>query len=237
MAKDIKKGIIYYTDNVPKDNFLKTFRTILKKSASGIPIVWVSQKPIPEKPNVVLCGIGRSYHSLCMQIVAGLKHIEADVIFFAEHDVIYHPSYYEFVPPKKDVFYYNINRWWLREKDGLASLKKAGSLSQLSAYKGIMEDFYIKRLSLYDEGTKLKRCKTEPGKFNVPELSGYKMERYESRLPNIDVRHDRNYTGSDRFKGKRFGYVHKDGIPGWGHTKGRYKEFIKEISNGSSRYD
>lgn len=224
------KAIISYTDNIPSEKFLKIFRTLLKKSAGEIPIVWVSQKPIDEKPNIILCAIGRSYHSLCMQIVAGLKQTSADMIFLAEHDVIYHPSYFEFEPSEKDVFYYNINRWWLREKDGLASLKKTTSLSQLSAYKGIMEDFYIKRLRLYEEGKKLKRCKTEPGKFNVPELPHYKMERYESKFPNIDIRHDRNYTGSDRFKGQRFGYKHEGEIPGWGRTKGRYKEFIKEIN-------
>lgn len=224
------KGIIYYTDNIPSEKFLKTFRTLLKKFAGGIPIVWVSQKPIDEKPNIILSAIGRSHHSLCAQLVAGLEYIDAEVIFFAEHDVIYHPSYFEYEPPKKDVFYYNINRWWLREKDGLASKKKASSLSQLSAYKGIMEDFYIKRLRLYNEGIGLKRCKTEPGKWNVPELSGYKMERYKSKVPNIDIRHGYNYTSSDRFKSRRFGYKHKDRIPGWGKTKGRYKEFICSCS-------
>lgn len=224
------KGIIYYTDNVPKEKFLKTFRALLKKFTGEIPIVWVSQKPIDEEPNIVLSGIGRSHKSICAQILAGLKFIDADIIFFAEHDIIYHPTYFEFEPQKKDVFYYNVNRWWLREKDGQASHKKnTAALSQLIAYKEIMIDFFTKRLQFYIEGVKLGKCKTEPGKFNVPELPFFKMEHYVSKWPNIDIRHKRNYTTSDRFKGSRFRYKHRNGIPGWGRTKGRYEEFIEGL--------
>lgn len=227
--KNMRKGIIYYTDNVLKKSFAEIVRKHLKSAAGDIPIVWVSQKPIKEENNIVCNELPRSHQSICFQVLSGIQSIDADIIYLAEHDILYHPCHFDFIPPKEDVFYYNVNRYWLREKDGQASYKKTtAALSQLVAYKGIMEDFFSKRFFLYFTNQKVGKCKTEPGKFKVPELPDYKMERYHSKWPNIDIRHGRNYTSSDRFK-KRHNYTFEDEIPGWGKTKGRFKEFINGI--------
>lgn len=222
----MKKGIVYYTDNVPPEKFLKPIRTFLKKACKDIPIVWVSQKPIDEENNIVLTGIGRNHHSRCLQILAGVKKIDADIIYFAEHDVIYHPSHFDFVPKDNDVFWYNLNRWWLRSSDGKACFREAQSLSQLVAYKELIEDFYIRRMAYYANGIKIG-CGNEPGKRVIPELPPYKNGSFYSEWPNIDIRHNNNYTRSDKFKlGEKF----SDSIPGWGQTKDRYKEFIRELN-------
>ena len=227
-----KRGIIYYTDNVLKNGFSKAVRDNLKRTAGDIPIVWVSQKPIDEEPNIVLPGLNRSHKSICTQILAGIHRLQVDVIYMAEHDVLYHQSHFDFIPPKEDVFYYNTNRWWLRTRDGLASYKSiAGSLSQLVAYRGICNDFYTKTMILYVQGIKrvTKKVKNEPGKHNVPELPDYKMELFRSELPNVDIRHNRNFTVSDRFRNDDPDYEFQDEIPGWGRTKGRYEEFIRGL--------
>lgn len=220
------KGIIYYSDNVAPEEFLKPFRDILKKTVKDIPIVWVTQKPIREEPNVIVPSIGRSHKSLCRQILIALSYMTTDIIYCAEHDMIYHPCHFEFIPPEKDVFYYNINRWWLNSKTGQASYrKKQGSLSQMVAYHDIMMDFYTKRLALFDDGMDLGMVKTEPGKYNIPEMPNYKMADFFSKHPNIDIRHRWNYTKTDRYK-TNGSYQLADSIPFWGKTKGRYKEFM-----------
>lgn len=222
----MKKGVVYYSDNVPREKFLKRVRTLLKKACKDIPIVWVSQKPIDEENNIVLAGIGRSHHSRCLQILTGVRKLEVDIIYFAEHDVVYHPSHFDFVPKDKDVFYYNINRWYIRSSDGRACFREAQSLSQLVAYKEIIEDFYIRRMAYYANGVKIG-CGNEPGKRVIPELPPYKNGSFHSEWPNVDIRHGNNFTRSDKFKlGEKF----SDSIPGWGHTKGRYKEFIKGLN-------
>lgn len=226
----MKKAIVYYTDNSAPRNLLKTVRRILIKSAGNIPIIWVSQKPIAEEPNIVLSGIGRSHHSRCLQILTGTRRADADVIFFAENDVIYHPSHFEFEPPDKDIFFYNLNRWWLRTSDGQASYKEGrGSLSQLVAYKELIEDFFTRRVFFYAQGKRIK-CGTEPGKHNCKEMPPYKIGYFYSNFPSVDIRHEHNFTKSDKFK---TGYILRDEIPGWGKTKGRYKEFLRDIKNGN----
>jgi len=61
------KGIVYYTDNILKESFASVIRKRLKLSAGDIPIVWVSQKPIDEEPNIVCGNIGRNHKSICIQ--------------------------------------------------------------------------------------------------------------------------------------------------------------------------
>jgi len=225
------KGIIYYTDNILKESFAKVIRERLKLSACGIPIVWVSQKPIDETPNIVL-DLSRSHRSMCIQIYEGLMYMNCETIFLAEHDVIYHPSHFDFVPPESDVFYYNRNRWWLDSKTGQASTNHNcfGALSQLCACRGLMINHYTERMDAYDRGINVRvHHGTEPGKHKGNIITNYEIGEFYSEWPNVDIRHGRNFTKSDRFKKN---YELSDSIPYWGRTKGRYKEFIKELSNG-----
>lgn len=221
----MKKGIVYYTDNVLKESFAKIIRKRLKLSAGKIPIVWVSQKSIDEKDNIVM-KLKRCHESRCRQILEGLKQIETDVIFFAEHDVIYHPSHFDFIPKRDDIFYYNTNRWWLRETDGAVVYNgKSLGLSQLVAYRKLLLQWYNRRVCYYTMGIKTK-CGNEPGKHKSSLFLENGLDTFESEWPNIDIRHKYNYTKSDKFKKDL-----EDGIPFWGKTKGRYEEFIEKINN------
>lgn len=224
------KGIVYYTDNVPNERFLKIVRTHLKKASGNIPIIWVSQRHIDEFPNIVLTGIDRSHRSMCLQILTGVQNIDADVIYFAEHDVLYHPSHFDFIPPRENCFYYNINRWWLCAETGIASYRnKSSSLSQLVAYRELLKFNYTQRNDLYENGINVrKHGGTEPGKVKTRYLKHFKAKTFSSEWPNVDIRHDRNYTKSNRFKKEDPDYTFSDSIPGWGKTKGRFSAFILE---------
>lgn len=225
------KGIVYYTDNILKKSFAKAIRDRLKLSAGNIPIVWVSKKPINEENNIVVDG-ERNHQAMCFQILTGIQAMFSEYVFFAEHDVIYHPSHFDFTPPRNDVFYYNRNRWWLDSKTGQASFSQNcfGALSQLAANRKLLESHYIERVEAYLRGINVRKYHgTEPGKHPGKILTNYGIDEFFSEWPNIDIRHDRNFTKTDRFKDK---YELADEIPFWGRTKGRYEDFIKEINNG-----
>ena len=226
----MKKGVVYYTDNILKEPFAKMVRGLLKKSVDGIPIVWVSQKPIDEENNLVWENIGRSHKSMCIQILSGIQNLNVDVIYLAEHDVIYHPSHFGYIPKKSDVFYYNLNRWWLEAETGRTSFRHnvLGALSQLVAHKKLLESHYKERVTALESGLNVRlQHGTEPGKQKGNILTNYETETFCSEWPNIDIRHKRNFTYSDRFKKRK--YILADGIPYWGKTKGRYDKFIKEL--------
>jgi len=115
----------------------------------------------------------------------------------------------------------------LREPDGaVVFAKNTISLSQLVAYRKLLLQWYNRRVTYYAMDIKTN-CGNEPGKHKSSLFLENEIGTFCSEWPNIDIRHKYNYTKSDKFKKNL-----KDGIPYWGKTKGRYKEFLKEINNG-----
>src|ERR1700674_133730 len=103
---ELTKGCIYYTDNRPRWFILEKCQEQIKKSWSG-KIVSVSLAPINFGENIVLAGRKRSYPTMLTQIVMALTALDTDIVFFLEHDVLYHPSHFDFTPPCDDIYYYN----------------------------------------------------------------------------------------------------------------------------------
>jgi len=123
------KGIIYYTDNRLEELI---FSTVQKQvSEAGLPIVNCSLKPMPFGKNIVL-DLAPGPVTMVKQILMALNVSEAEWIFFCEHDVLYHPTHFEFDPQDKDVFYYNTNVWrWDYGGDKVIAYDNFRSLSGL----------------------------------------------------------------------------------------------------------
>jgi hypothetical protein len=189
-------GILYYTDNCLPIRLAKRCRTSL---SVGLPITSVSLKPMYFGKNIHFNGV-RGKATMYKQILAGLEAMTEDVVFFCEHDVIYHPSHFEFIPEKKDVFYYNKNSWRVRD-DGFAVYYDHKSTSQLCAYRELLIKEYRERVRREGQGY-------EPGTRSI-RRGGYSdngSEYFSSKEPNIDIRHGVNLTASrwsqDRFRDK-----------------------------------
>jgi len=217
------KGVIYYTDNRLDERIAKAAQAQITASANGHEIVSVSLAPVDFGENIVL---DRERGPLTMfeQILAGLEASTADVVFFCEHDVLYHPSHFDFVPPRKDVFYYNTNVWKVRLTDGHAvRVDDCRQTSGLCAYRELLLEHYRKRVELVKANGFTRRMGFEPGTHNRAErVDDYKAEGWESECPNIDIRHGRNLTESrwrkDQFRNQRYtkGWAEADAVPGWG---------------------
>lgn len=241
------KSIIYYTDNQLDDKIMKICQEQLMKVESSIlPIVSVSLKPIQFGQNYVVDG-ERGYLTVTRQIIKGLEESASDVVFFCEHDVLYHQSHFDFTPAKKDVYYYNTNSWMLRAEDGHCLYYDHRSLSGMSCYRRTALVHFRKRKARIEallqeagdtgkvkavSGTTISlkegihRLGFEPGTHNRPErIDDLQAEDYRSEFPNVDVRHDKNLTQSrfrkDQFRNARSyqGWTESDSIPGWGKGK------------------
>jgi hypothetical protein len=221
----MSKTIIYYTDNTFE--YGEILRHRIRQSAPDIPIVSVSFYPIGFGKNIVVGDIGRSIKSVFRQILIALKHCNDGIIYFCEHDNIYHSSHFDFTPPRGDVFYYNKNRWRLRFADGMASYYEGiPATSQLVCYREIALEYYekaVRKLPKYHE----------PGMGK-----DYSRKNFASAWPNIDIRHKGTITGGDKFslsavsnKQKRKKFQLSEEIPYWGKTYGRVKEFIETIND------
>jgi hypothetical protein len=187
------KGILYYTDNQLNIRMAKRCRDYIKNL--GVPITSVSLKPMDFGHNICL-PLERGQLTLFKQILAGLEAMKEDIVFFCEHDVIYHPSHFDFIPESKDVFYYNENSWRVRE-DGFAVYFDHDSTSQLCAYRELLLKEYRERVRKI-EAEGWHHNGYEPGTRSIKRggFSDNKAARWRSAEPNIDIRHEGNLTAS-----------------------------------------
>lgn len=221
---DITKGVIYYTDNELDPKIMSAVQKQILRTIPSNRIVSSSLKPIDFGKNVLVRG-ERGYLSMFKQILSALEKSTCDVIFFCEHDVLYHPSHFEFTPPKKDVFYYNENVWKIDPYKGKALHYPCRQTSGLVAYRKVLIEHYKERVRRVEaEGFSMKMG-FEPGTHNRPErIDDRKSEAYFSPFPNVDIRHGKNLTktrwNKEEFRNPKYteGWTESDEVPGWGKS-------------------
>jgi len=225
------KGIIYYTDNRLNEPIFSAVQEQISKI--GLPIASCSLKPLNFGKNIVLA-LEPGPTTMVKQILAALKASEAKSVFFCEHDVLYHPSHFEFIPLRKDVFYYNTNVWrWDYRGDKVITYDHFRSLSGLCVSKEKAIDHYEKRLKIiYDMGYErlptagnpgwARKMGYEPGKpKRNGGISDDIIEEWRSGYPNVDIRHKRTMTPIkmtlESFRHKPTGWQEStiDKLPGW----------------------
>jgi hypothetical protein len=217
------KGILYYSDNQIPMRIAYPVRKYIKKS--GLPVTSVTMKETKLGHNIVLPGV-RSKLQMFKQIVAGLEAMTEDVVFFCEHDVLYHKSHFDFTPPTKDKFYYNEHNWRVRLEDGHAVYFDHDSLSQLCVYRELALKEFRDIVKRYEETG--FRGGFEPGSKDG------RSARWRSEYPNLDIRHDNNFTPSrwspDEFRDKSTCTNWKestvDKILGWDNVKELWQQHI-----------
>lgn len=186
-----KKGIIFYTDNRLN---LKIAHAVQKQLKSiGLPIVSSSLKPMTFGDKNVVIDEPRGYKAYFKQIIAALETSTAPYVFFCEHDVLYHPSHFEFTPPSEDKFYYNQNVWRLRYPENFAVTWDANQVAELCCSRELALDWYKKKYAEYEKDPENFDRKFEPGNETV---DSKQWEAWRSKEPNIDIRHGQNLTKS-----------------------------------------
>jgi len=185
-------GIIYYTSNRLKAEIKAGCWKQIEQS--GLPIT-VNDK--------VIGAVGAL--SMFNQILDCLERSKEDYVFFCEHDILYHPSHFKFMPPQDNTFYYNINVWrWDYYSNKVITYDQIASVSGLCVNRELAVEFYRKRLKIIAERgyeaiptfgnpAWARSMGYEPGKFNKEGERAQKDE-WHSEYPNIDIRHTRAMT-------------------------------------------
>jgi hypothetical protein len=226
------KGIIYYTDNRIDEPIIPIVQKYILKA--NLPIVSVSLRPINFGQNIVLEGLFRSYPTMVKQILTALEVSTAEYVFFCEHDVLYHPSHFDFIPSRDDIYYYNINNWrWDYPKDRAIQYDGLTSLSMLCANRQLALNHYKLRQQKIEEWgwdkvrsrepRWARRMGYEPGtkKRRKGGITDEDSETRRSEYPNIDIRHGKTFsqpkTTLDSFIHQPTGWKETtlDQIPGW----------------------
>lgn len=218
------KGIIYYTHNQLNLKIAHAVQDNLRKISKekNIPIVSASLKKMRHfgDKNIYFPHLKKGYLAMFKQILGALQNSTADIIFMAEHDVIYPPSHFDFIPPKKDIFYYNQNWWRVRLSDGFAVHWDANQVSGLCAYRELLIKFYEERVAIVEKEGYNRRIGFEPGgRYST------KTEAWKSKEPYLDIKHGNNLSkdkwSPDDFRDKSACVNWQEGyeIPFWGKTE------------------
>lgn len=217
------KGIVYYTDNSCDQSILRRVQEQLVKCVNGHEIVSVSQKPVDFGKNIVV-DYPRGSISIFKQIHDGLKASTADIVFLVEHDVLYHPSHFNYIPSRKDKFYYNQNRYQVDYGTGRALFRLTKCTSHLVSYREWLLKYIEEVLAIIAEkGYSRNKMGFAPGTHKF--LRGYGIRTWMSEYPNVDIRHNNNWSrtrwNKEEFHDKNAiqGWKEVEEIPGWGSAK------------------
>ena len=171
-------------------------------------IVSTSLEPITFGRNICLPNLNGSYYSMLVRILVALENSTADIVFFTEDDVLYHPSHFDFTPVRDDIYYYDINNWrWDYPNDRLINYEGLSSLSLMCCHRKLALAHYKEKVRRayeqpnfnalgepswariwgYEPGTK----PTRKGGFSNEE-----HEKWTAPFPSIDIRHERTFTMS-----------------------------------------
>lgn len=173
-----KKAVLYYTDSRLDEKIAEDCRNNILKGIKEKHITSVSLSPLSFGKNIVI-EAEPGIDTMFRQILAGLESITDPIVFFCEHDVIYDPSHFDFVPPRKDKFYYNTNVWkWKYDSDKVVWTDDLQQTSGLVCYRELAIAWYRKKI----ESREKKHFEPSP------------RENYKSKKPNICIRHGANLT-------------------------------------------
>ena len=239
VPKKLTKGVIYYTHNVGDKKLLSKCRKQLLKGIKQKHIISASSQPLMfGMKNIVVNIPEPKYLDMFTKILKCLEASTADVIFFAEHDVLYHPKHFDFLPKEKDKYYYNTNIWRVRASDGHSLFcNDLQQLSGLVAYRETLIKHFRTRIERAKDGYS-SAMGFEPGTHNRPErIDDLKAESYFAQFPNLDIRHDTNSTASrwskDLFRNQKYteGWTEKPfwELPGWDIKTHDFNQFLDMI--------
>ncbi|MAG60146.1 hypothetical protein CMO96_05170 [Candidatus Woesebacteria bacterium] len=224
---EVTKGIIYYTTNELDEKIAKPVRDQLLKISQNkrINIVSSSLKKMDfGVKNVRFPTMKKSYLTLFKQILGALENSKSDIIFFCEHDVLYHPSHFDFNPTREDTFFYNQNVWLLRNTDGHALHYDVNQLSGLCVHRDAAITHFRERYALVEKEGFTRNMGFEPFTHGrVQWKNQFKYEAWKSEFPNVDIKHGDNATGQrwkkDQYRNQQLliNWTESENwdIPGW----------------------
>lgn len=216
---------------------LEAVRHQLVKAAACLPIVSVTLKPIALGKNTVL-DLERGYLTMFTQQLRALEELDADIVFMTEHDVLYHPSHFDFTPQRDDTFYYNQHTYRVDATSGQALFYYCNQVSGLCASRKLLLDHYRKRVAHvtahgYDRNTGFEPGTNRKSRQVYGEIP---VETWMSAGPNVDIKTANSLTPG-RWDQSQFrnqdsckGWKLVDEIPQWGRTRGRFADFLAGLA-------
>jgi len=179
--------ILRYTDESAPEKLMNYCFASLKKSAYNNKIITAKLMP----------GEKRGYLSLYSQLLRCINATDAEIVYIAEHDVLYHPDRFLFVPPRDDTFYYQKLSYRFNESGYFVHDKPI--MSSLICNRLLLKKAVEERIEALHSGWRVKWV--EPGKGDP--LTRYNVDYYQLGM-SVDIRHGKNFTGKRKPKDGKY---------------------------------
>jgi len=243
--------VIYITDNCINEEIDLLCRNHILSSIGELPLISVSHKPMDFGHNICVGELDRNSLSINIQIMKALDIAETKYIAIAEHDVLYTPEHFTFIPPDNESWY-NENVWMLQyySKDNpqfngmFSQFKQRKANSQLICSTETMISSTQDRIDMMGDPAWFRkypsgrigeagamdykhamRLATGDSVSHIREalkkyINRYKGYNWNSTLPNVDIRHNMNFTKNRRGVHRRYD------IPHWGTMENIFNERV-----------
>ena len=184
-------SVIYYTSNREDPSFEEKIQQTLFETIGDLPLISVSQKPIDFGKNICVGDVGLSAQNAWRQFQIGAIEAKTRFVCSGEDDVLYAKDFFDFVPPREDMFYiahpmYVL--WNLRGKKRAFGLKQQGSESTVIVGRNYLINMIEEMLEGRGEG----KWKKEPELHgSIPLLfKNANLEHFSTSVPSVTFKTD-----------------------------------------------
>lgn len=245
--KKITKGAIYYTDNRLPEKLALAVRRQITRGIKQKHIVSATLSPIQFGRENIVIKQPRGILAMNLQQLKALEAHDSDIIYFLEHDVLYHPSHFEFIPEADNAYYYNTSVWKLSSDGIYRRTDDCKQVSGLVAYRDLLVEHYRKRVARLlssqaesiEKGEPIKNdgynrsTGFEPGTHKAPRgIDDYNALTYNTDFANVDLRGNWNLTPTktspDQFRNPKYaeGWLECSTLKGWGNGLALYNSLL-----------
>jgi hypothetical protein len=220
MAADMT--VLFYTANRTPAHFMAHVRRLLLDAIGDLPLVSVSQQPMPDfGRNVCVGDIGQAYLNIYRQLQVGAQAITTPYIAFAEDDILYPPSHFTAgrAAAQPDAFAYDMHKWslytWVRPP--IFNLKLHGATTGCIAPRALLLAALEERFARWPGDSAPLKYWGEFGRYE--RQLGVTVQRViEFRAPDPHVVFSHADAIGYQYLGtlKRMGAERMPAIPYWG---------------------
>jgi hypothetical protein len=106
--------VIYLTDNQLDEKIYRLCQKNILQSIGDLPLISVSHQPIDFGTNICVGVLPRNSLTINIQMMKALEIVKTKYIAIAEHDCLYSPEHFSFIPPNDNLSWYNENVWLMQ---------------------------------------------------------------------------------------------------------------------------
>lgn len=216
--------VLFYTANVISSHFMESVKRITLNSIENLPLISVSQKPMPDFGyNICVGDIGQKYLNIYRQQLVGAREVKTEFVALVEDDILFPPSHFTCYRPSGMVAGYDINRWNLYTWKGDFFHKDHRPRMTTGAIMPtvLLVDALEERFAKYPDDSAVNLgIWGEIGRYEAQlGVTVRKTEQFFAPDPFIQTYHKDSIGYQYQGTNKRVGQIRAESIPYWGSVK------------------